>query len=80
MSGTEINQVRQFVLSVLGGGPLSEAVLLQNLRYVGRKFASANGTAIWWAERNLIEVFDGEGKLIQSSVIDPADQPMTQAA
>jgi hypothetical protein len=75
MSGTE--RVRQFILSVLGDGPLAEAVLLRNLRFVGRKFTSTNGTAIWWAERNLIEVFSVDGKLIQSFA---ADQPLKQAA
>jgi hypothetical protein len=78
MSGTEM--VRQFVLSVLGDGPVSEAVLLQNLRYVGRKFTAANGTAIWWAGKKLVEVFDAEGKLIQSSVIELVDEPAKQAA
>jgi hypothetical protein len=80
MSGTGIQQVRQFVASALGGGPLSEALLLQDLRYVGRKFTSAHGTAIWWAEKNLIEVLASDGRLIHSSVIESQSQPAKQAA
>jgi hypothetical protein len=48
---------------------LVHTILLREKFFVGHKFRFDGGYAICWAEKNLIEVFGDDGKLLKQVVI-----------
>jgi hypothetical protein len=46
--------------------PFIETILLRDRFYVGRKFRAGGFQVIWWVEKNVIEVFDQDGQVVES--------------
>jgi hypothetical protein len=46
--------------------PFIETILLRDGFYVGRKFRAGGFQVIWWAEKNVIEVFDEDGQSMET--------------
>ncbi len=70
MSDIQIDHLTQIITSVfteLGiNPPFVETVLLRDSRYIGRKFKAGGYQAIWWVERNEVEVFDQDGQIART--------------
>ena len=50
--------------------PLLHTVLLRDRHFVGHKYRFDGGWAIWLAEKGAVEVYDKEGKLLRSVVVE----------
>jgi hypothetical protein len=48
---------------------LIHTILLREKFFVGHKFRFDGGYAIWWAEKNVIDVHDDSGKLLKTVTI-----------
>jgi hypothetical protein len=67
MQTDQILQIVTAAFSALGiTDPLIETILLKDRTYVGNKFRAGGFVAIWFAEKNVVEVYDQEGRLVQS--------------
>jgi hypothetical protein len=74
MTNLQSDQFPQFIASIFTkmgiSEPWAETNLLADRRYVGRKFRAGGIQIVWWIEKNLIEVFDQDGKSLE--IIDLA--------
>ncbi|MGD0517339.1 MAG: hypothetical protein ABSA26_07370 [Thermoguttaceae bacterium] len=74
MSNINIDQIRQIAASAFYSfgttEPIIETILLHDRCYVGRKFSTGGYEVIWLAEKNVVEVFDQEGQLKQTIIVD----------
>ena len=46
--------------------PFMETILLRGGFYVGRKFQAGGFQVVWWVEKNVVEVFDEDGQVVES--------------
>ena len=44
----------------------TETILLVDCRYVGRKFRAGGFQIVWWIEKNVVEVFNQNGKSLET--------------
>jgi hypothetical protein len=69
MRDQQAEQFPQFIASLftkLGvNPPFIETILLRDRFYVGRKFRAGGFQIVWWAEKNLVEVFDEDGQSLE---------------
>jgi hypothetical protein len=45
--------------------PFIETILLQDRRYVGRKYKAGGYQVVWWIEKGSIEIFDEDGQSVR---------------
>jgi len=58
-----LSQVIASAFAELGvNPPFIETILLLDRRYVGRKYKAGGYQAVWWVEKNVVEVFDQDGQ------------------
>jgi hypothetical protein len=74
MTDLQPDQFSQLIASIFTkmgiSEPWAETFLLVDRRYVGRKFKAGCIQIVWWIEKNLVEVFDQDGKSLE--IIDLA--------
>jgi hypothetical protein len=58
---------------------LVHTVLLRNCCFVGHKYRFDGGSATWLAEKNAIDIYDGEGKLLKTVPADIIQRQQTAA-
>lgn len=70
MADIQAEQTSQIITATFAGlgvnPPFIETILLKDRFYVGRKFRAGGFQVIWWAEKNLIEVFDEDGQALKT--------------
>ena len=66
----QVDQFSQFIASIFAklgiSEPWAETILLVDRRYVGRKFRAGGVQIVWWIEKNVVEVFDQDGQVVES--------------
>jgi hypothetical protein len=50
--------------------PFVETILLRGGFYVGRKFRAGGFQIVWWAEKNVAEVFDEDGQVMETIALE----------
>ena len=70
MPDLQPDQFSQFIASIFAKQGISErwaeTILLVDRRYVGRKFRAGGIQIVWWIEKNVVEVFDQDGQVVES--------------
>ena len=70
MPDTQIDQISQVIASIFAqkgvNPPFIETILLRDRFYVGRKYRAGGYQVIWWIEKNVVEVFDEDGQVVES--------------
>jgi hypothetical protein len=60
----------QFIASIFAklgvNHPWAETILLRDRHYVGRKFRAGGYQVVWWIEKNVVEVFDQDGQIVET--------------
>ena len=74
MPDTQIDQISQVIASIFAqkgvNPPFMETILLRDRFYVGRKFRAGGFQVIWWIEKNVVDVFDEDGLVVDSISLD----------
>ena len=62
----------QDVLKELGldAAALSHTLLIRDGYFVGFKYRFDGGCAVWLIEKKVIEVYDGDGKLLKTAILE----------
>jgi hypothetical protein len=70
MTDLQSDDYSQFIASIFAelgvNPPFTETVLLRDRRFVGRKFRAGGIQIVWWVVKNVVEVFDEDGQVVES--------------
>jgi hypothetical protein len=70
MPETQPDQISQIIASIFTqkgiNPPFIETILLRDGFYVGRKYRAGGFQVVWWIEKNVVDVFDEDGQVVET--------------